>query len=258
MKSGKSLHDNIAVQFMNSIFTNALPGQDEESHTYTLKERFNQVNEENSGNNDINNREENMNCYESNQNDEQIMSEIQQREREKYKDYNDTNIIQDYPPSNYLNSRSRSRSRSRNRERERERERDRSKSRDRYRYRRDSQRSRSKRYSRSDSRNYRRSSSRNNDYRKRRGDNERERERENNINRNYQRPYSLFSYTENGVTKINTYFTVPDHLVSLLIGKKGENVRSIMNSTGAVVTFCKEVRNNIYLLYFYSIMMMEK
>jgi hypothetical protein len=160
-------------------------------------------------------------------------------------------MIQDYPPSNYLNSRSRSRSRSRNRERERER--DRSKSRDRDRYRRDNQRSRSKRYSRSDSRNYRRSSSRNDDYRKRRGDNERERERDNNINRNYQRPYSLFSYTENGVTKINTYFTVPDHLVSLLIGKKGENVRSIMNSTGAVVTFCKEVRNKIYLLLFYII-----
>ena len=240
---------------MNSIFTNALPGQDEESHTYTLKERFNQVNEENSENNDINNRGENMNGYESNQNDEHIMDEIQQGEREKYKDYNDTNMIQDYPSSNYLNSRSRSRSRSRNREKERERERDRSKSRDRYR--RDNQRSRSKRYSRSDSRNYRRSSSRNDDYRKRRGDNERERERErerdNNINRNYQRPYSLFSYTENGVTKINTYFTVPDHLVSLLIGKKGENVRSIMNSTGAVVTFCKEVRNKIYLLLFYII-----
>ena len=99
MKSGKSLHDNIAVQFMNSIFTNALPGQDEESHTYTLKERFNQVNEENSENNDINNRGENMNGYESNQNDEHIMDEIQQGEREKYKDYNNTNMIQDYPPS---------------------------------------------------------------------------------------------------------------------------------------------------------------
>ena len=42
MKSGKSLHDNIAVQFMNSIFTNALPGENEDAHTYTLKERFNQ------------------------------------------------------------------------------------------------------------------------------------------------------------------------------------------------------------------------
>ena len=113
---------------MNSIFTNALPGQSEDAHTYTLKERFNQANEENSENNDINNRGENMNGYESNQNDEHIMDEIQQGEREKYKDFSEQNMMQDYPRSHYYN-RSRSRSRSRNRER------DRSKSRDRYRYR---------------------------------------------------------------------------------------------------------------------------
>ena len=212
---------------MNSIFTNALPGQNEDSHTYTLKERFNQANED-SGNSNLNNNDGgDIHRYE-NQNDEQIMPEMR---RDKFKDYNDQNDIQDYPRSPYY--RSRSRSRSRNRERSRSRDR----------YRRDNQRSRSKKYSsrsnRSNSRNYRRSCSRNDDYIKRRGDNERE--RDNNINRNYSRPYSLFSYTENGVTKINTYFTVPDHLVSLLIGKKGENVRAIMNSTGAVVTFCKEV-----------------
>jgi hypothetical protein len=236
LKSGKSLHDNIAVQFMNSIFTNALPGQSEDAHTYTLKERFNQANEENSGNNNLNNNgEENMG-YESNQNDERIMDEMQQRDREKFKDFSDPNMMQEYPRSHYY-SRSRSRSRSRNRER------DRSKSRDRDRYRRDNQRSRSKKYSRSNSRNHRRSRSRTDDYRKRRGDNDRERDN-NNSNRNYQRPYSLFSYIENGVTKINTYFTVPDHLVSLLIGKKGENVRAIMNSTGAVVTFCKEYNDD--------------
>lgn len=238
---------------MNSIFTNALPGQSEDAHTYTLKERFNQANEENSGNNNLNNNgEENMG-YESNQNDERIMDEMQQRDREKFKDFSDPNMMQEYPRSHYY-SRSRSRSRSRNRER------DRSKSRDRDRYRRDNQRSRSKKYSRSNSRNHRRSRSRTDDYRKRRGDNDRERDN-NNSNRNYQRPYSLFSYIENGVTKINTYFTVPDHLVSLLIGKKGENVRAIMNSTGAVVTFCKEVRNIIFkFIYFnlYSIMMTAK
>lgn len=238
---------------MNSIFTNALPGQSEDAHTYTLKERFNQANEENSGNNNLNNNgEENMG-YESNQNDERIMDEMQQRDREKFKDFSDPNMMQEYPRSHYY-SRSRSRSRSRNRER------DRSKSRDRDRYRRDNQRSRSKKYSRSNSRNHRRSRSRTDDYRKRRGDNDRERDN-NNSNRNYQRPYSLFSYIENGVTKINTYFTVPDHLVSLLIGKKGENVRAIMNSTGAVVTFCKEVRNIIFKFIFfnlYSIMMTAK
>ena len=170
---------------MNSIFTNALPGQNEDAHTYTLKERFNQENEENSGNNNINNNDgSDIHRYE-NPNEDQIMPEMR---REKFKDYNDQNDLQDYPRSHYYN-RSRSRSRSRNGSRDR--------------YRRE-QRSRSKKYSRSNS--------------------------------------PLFSYTENGVTKINTYFTVPDHLVSLLIGKKGENVRAIMNSTGAVVTFCKEVR----------------
>ena len=216
---------------MNSIFTNALPGQNEDAHTYTLKERFNQANDENSGNNSNinNNGGEDINRYENNQSEEQIIPEIHQRE--KFKDYNDQNVIRDYSRNRYYN-RSGSRSRSRNRER--------SRSRSRERYRRESQRSRSRKYSRSNSRNYRRSRSRNDEYRKRR--NENERERDNNINRNYSRPYSLFSYTENGVTKINTYFTVPDHLVSLLIGKKGENVRAIMNSTGAVVTFCKEVR----------------
>ena len=229
MKSGKSLHDNIAVQFMNSIFTNALPGENEDAHTYTLKERFNQANEETQGNNNkINNNNNgggNMHGYENNQNEKQMLPELHQRDN--FKDYNDQNNMQDYSHSHYYN-RSRSRSKSRNRERSRSRDL----------YQRGNQRSRS----RSNSRNYRRSRSRNDDYRKRRGDNERD---NNNINRKYQRPYSSFSYIENGITKINTYFTVPDHLVSLLIGKKGENVRAIMNSTGAVVTFCKEVRNNL-------------
>ena len=235
---------------MNSIFTNALPGQNEDAHTYTLKERFNQANEENPGsNNKINNNNNgsgSMHGYEGNQNEKQMLPELHQRD--SYKDYNEQNSMQDYSRSRYYN-RSRSRSKSRGRERSRSRDK----------YQRDNQRSRS----RSDSRNYRRSRSRTDDYRKRRGENDRD---NNNMNRNYQRPYSSFSYNENGVTKINTYFTVPDHLVSLLIGKKGENVRAIMNSTGAVVTFCKEVRNNIYhiysfliyIFYYYSIMMMVK
>ena len=63
---------------------------------------------------------------------------------------------------------------------------------------------------------------------------------------------------ENGINKISTQFTVPEHLVSLLIGKNGENVKSIMHSTGANVTFCKEVSLYIYLNYNYSIMMMGK
>ena len=202
---------------MNSIFTNALPGQNEDSHIYTLKERFYQDNEGNNENNIFI--------------DDKKIKEIGQRKDDvikKYKDYNNK-IAMDYN----LNSRILHHNRSRNIMRER--------SRDRESYRekgRDNQRSRSKKYSRSNSRNYRRSNSRINDYRKKRSENEREK----NSGRYYQRPYSFFSYIENGVTKISTYFTVPDHLVSLLIGKKGENIRAIMNSTGAVVTFCKEVR----------------
>ena len=63
---------------------------------------------------------------------------------------------------------------------------------------------------------------------------------------------------ENGINKISTQFTVPEHLVSLLIGKNGENVKSIMHSTGANVTFCKEVSFNIIFNFNYSIMMMGK
>ena len=240
LKSGKSLHDNIAEQFMNSIFTNALPGQNEDSHIYTLKERFNQ---------------ENANCNENNNNNynnNQIMNEMHPRDQrdileQRYKDYNDKGMMDDFDFNDY-HSRSRHYNRSRSRSRIRERERERSRDRDRFRDRRENPRSRSKKFnSRSNSRNYRRNSPRMDDYRKRKVDNERnrdrdrEREREKNMGRIYQKTYPPFSYIENGVTKINTYFTVPDHLVSLLIGKKGENVRAIMNSTGAVITFCKEV-----------------
>ena len=200
---------------MNSIFTNALPGQNEDEHTYTLKERFNQSNSVH-GSNDGNIHE-----YDENRSDEIDMR--QQIGMPKYKDYNSQ---QDLMMDDYnIHSRSRHHNRSRSRDRDRYHERERS-----------NQRSRSKRYnSRSDSREYRRGShSRINDYRKKKNENYYGRN-------NYQRPYSSFSYTENGVTKINTDFTVPDHLVSLLIGKKGENVRAIMNSTGAVITFSKEV-----------------
>ena len=62
--------------------------------------------------------------------------------------------------------------------------------------------------------------------------------------------FHYFLILEKGVTKINTYFTIPGHLVSLLIGKKGGNVRAIMNSSGAVVTFCKELSIS-FLSFFY-------
>ena len=143
---------------------------------------------------------------------------------------------------NRSNSKSSSRSRGRERERSRERERERERDRDRE--------SSSRKYSRSNSRNYRRTHQRNDDYRKRY-------EKPKNTGRNYQKPYSKFCCVENGVNKISTQFTVPEHLVSLLIGKNGENVKSIMHTTGASVTFCKEVSFYFFNLK-YSIMMMVK
>ena len=242
MKSGKSLHDNIAVQFMNSIFTNALPGENEDEHIYTLKEMFNQNinNENNENNNDHHHNYSNNN---------QIIEQRNISPSHKYKDYKNNdynepnNKIMDFNNSSYNRRRSNSKSSSRSRGRERERSRDRERERERGRD------SSSRKYSRSNSRNYRRSHQRNDDYRKRY-------DKPKNTGRNYQKPYSKFCCVENGVNKISTQFTVPEHLVSLLIGKNGENVKSIMHSTGASVTFCKEV--SFYFIIIYSIMMMGK
>jgi len=54
-------------------------------------------------------------------------------------------------------------------------------------------------------------------------------------------PSNNISYDENGVFKISNDIIVPDYLVSLLIGKNGETIRSIMNKSGAVIAFRKEV-----------------
>ena len=221
---------------MNSIFTNALPGENEDEHIYTLKELFNQ-----------NNNNENNNDQHHNYNNSQIIEQRSMSPNNKYKEYNskdfsdsNNNRMMEYNNSynrNRSNSKSSSKSRPIERERSRSRERDRESS--------------SRKYSRSNSRNYRRTHQRNEDYRKRY-------EKPKNTGRNYQKPYSKFCCVENGVNKISTQFTVPEHLVSLLIGKNGENVKSIMHSTGANVTFCKEVSLYIYLNYNYSIMMMGK
>ena len=196
---------------MNSIFSNALPGEKEEDHIYTLKEIFEQKdNDENNENN--NDQRRNYN------NNNQLIEQRSISPNNKYKqynnkDYNDSNNkVLDYNNNSYNR---------RSRDRERERERD----------------SSSRKYSRSNSRNYRRSHQRNDDYRKRY-------DKPKNTGRNYQKQYSKFCCVENGINKISTQFTVPEHLVSLLIGKNGENVKSIMHSTGASVTFCKEVSIN--------------
>ena len=232
MKSGKSLHENIAVQFMNSIFSNALPGENEDEHIYTLKDLFNQNDNENNENNNGHHHNFNSN------NNSQIIEQRNISPNNKYKEYNSkdysesNNKIMDYNNNSYNRNRSNSKSSSRSRGRERERERERSRERERGRERRESS---SRKYSRSNSRNYRRTHQRDDEYRKR-YDN-----KPKNTGRKYQKPYSKFCCVENGINKISTQFTVPENLVSLLIGKNGENVKSIMHSTGASVTFCKEV-----------------
>ena len=198
---------------MNSIFTNAAPGENEDERIYTLKDLFAQDN-----NNEIN---ESNNDQRHNYNNNQIMEQRSMSPNNKYKDFSDSNNrMMEYNNNSYNRDRiiSRGSSRSRPRSRERSRSRDCS----------------SRKYSRSNSRNYRRTHQRSEDYRKRY-------DKPKNTGRNYQKPYSKFCCVENGINKISTQFTVPEHLVSLLIGKNGENVKSIMHSTGANVTFCKEV-----------------
>jgi hypothetical protein len=53
--------------------------------------------------------------------------------------------------------------------------------------------------------------------------------------------------------KISIDVLVPDYLVSLLIGKNGEIIRSMMNKSGSLIIFQKEVSFN-----YPSIMMNRK
>ena len=54
-------------------------------------------------------------------------------------------------------------------------------------------------------------------------------------------PSNNVSYEEKGIIKISTDIIVPDYLVSLLIGKNGECIRGIMNKSGSMINFQKEV-----------------
>lgn len=69
-----------------------------------------------------------------------------------------------------------------------------------------------------------------------------------NIFKNINEYTTNFSFDDNGITKISTDFIVPDHLVSLLIGKKGENVRTIMSQTGSSINFSKEYNDDCKIL----------
>jgi hypothetical protein len=54
-------------------------------------------------------------------------------------------------------------------------------------------------------------------------------------------PSNNLSYEEKGTQKISLDIIVPDYLVSLLIGKNGECIRGIMNKSGSMINFQKEV-----------------
>lgn len=261
LKSGKSLHENIANQFMNSIFTNAQHGENEDEHIYTLKERFAQNNQRTFGESAEEEREKRSEGSQKGDKRERLNSGTDQedpkvslqRDRDRQSDYQNSRLRQEASSA----------------ERERERDSYRKNSADSY-ERRNRSRSRSRSRSRGErnagwgksyerkeegnnrnnfkskdfyeSRNYKDySKDYHHDYHHKRSD-----IRENkHSSSSYQ---GQFSYLDNGVVKMNTSFTVPDHLVSLLIGKNGENVRKIMNKTEAVVTFGKEVSYFYYII----------
>jgi hypothetical protein len=63
----------------------------------------------------------------------------------------------------------------------------------------------------------------------------------NNFDYSNQDPSNNISYEEKGTQKISLDIIVPDYLVSLLIGKNGECIRGIMNKSGSMINFQKEV-----------------
>lgn len=54
-------------------------------------------------------------------------------------------------------------------------------------------------------------------------------------------PLSNLSYEEKGIMKISVDMIVPDYLVSLMIGKNGNCIKTIMGKSGALINFQKEV-----------------
>ena len=64
-------------------------------------------------------------------------------------------------------------------------------------------------------------------------------------------PSHNVSYEEKGINKISIDIIVPDYLVSLLIGKNGECIRGIMTKSGSMITFQKEVLNQLLILFIF-------
>lgn len=203
---------------MNSIFTNAARGQNEDEHIYTLKERFS------------NNQ---SHIYSSNNDDRKSNSSSER----KYNPNRNPRRFSDHSLRRHSRSRSRSRERYWDKQRKGDHSYERSRSRS---------RDRDNKYYNKDKYDWNNRDWKNFNFAKDFGNKKFDDFNSNrrDIRRSTYNPsYSAqFSYFENNSIKISIDFTVPDHLVSKLIGKNGENVRGIMNKTGAIVNFSKEVR----------------
>lgn len=199
LKSGKSLHQNIAHQFINSIFTTGDHKDNEDERIYTLKDRFL------SGKRNRDESEEKSKSKEKNKDKELSHSRSHNRDRERNRDSRGERERERGDRDHSCSSHSHSR----------DHDHDNNHSRSHSRSRHDKER----RYHKKDDTSLPRPEKKTTEF----------------------DPSHNFSYEENGQMKISTDFIVPDHLVSLLIGKNGENVRAIMSKSGAIITFSKEV-----------------
>ena len=220
------MHQNIAIQFINSIFTNSESPDTEEEHIYTIKDRF-LSNKENLMTQNISGDEPSISHLPGGNSTIKSSNQLSTHSPPMIMPPMKVTLPKDIPkyrhhhsrkPSHSFSKHSRERERSRSYSRRRSFEKNRSKS-----SRRSRSRSRSSRHNDNDDRRYRK------------------KESMKHSSSNYEVSNSSFSFQDGGEMKLNTYFIVPDHLVSLLRGTNGESVRSIMNKSGSIVTFSKEV-----------------
>ena len=117
LKSGKSLHKNIANQFINSIFTTAGPKENEDDHIYTLKDRFQNMKKDRDDDDDEIDSQNNNNNSDNNKRrdrDRERERERERRSKSKSKNYhyNYSNRRRSNSKEHSHSRRSRSRSRS--------------------------------------------------------------------------------------------------------------------------------------------------
>ena len=115
LKNGKSLHQNIASQFINSIFTNASSEETEDEHIYTIKDRFIAKKEEASRSEDTYNQSEyihmqNYDKYSEHSNYKKSSSNYKRRSYRdsRYNRYNESRSYSSKRSRRYSRSRSRS------------------------------------------------------------------------------------------------------------------------------------------------------